>query len=101
MKSYVVGFNGPPVTTGGFPATIVMYGCIGIILIMGLMAGATTSPQVSVITCATAWIFLAIGWLEPLTTSVGIGKVVGLFTVATLLAVLWNMRMGKRMETGR
>jgi len=72
-----------------------------IIIITGLFAGATTSPQVSVMVCVEAWIFLGVGWLNPLVLKIGNDKVIGLFMLATFLSILWNFREGKRKETGR
>ena len=100
-KSYTVWFRGAPVTTGGFDPQLVMWGCMFLLIMTGMIAGATTSPQVSVIVCLEAWIFLALGWLNPLVDKIGNDKLVGLFMLATLIAVIWNIREAKRQETGK
>jgi PKD repeat protein len=100
-KDYVQSYEGPAVPIGGFDEQIVMWASLFLIIMTAMLAGATSAPQVSIIVCLEAWIFLGIGWLRPLADQIGNEKVVGLFALATLLSVLWNFREGKRKETGR
>lgn len=100
-KSYMVSFTGPPVTLAGIDPEIMMWMSLFLIVLTGLIATSSTGPAVSIIVCFEAWFFLAVGWLNSLVADVGLSQVVGLFSLATILAVLWTLRDGKRKETGR
>jgi hypothetical protein len=100
-KDYAVQFTGPPVTIPGLDADLIMWGALFLIILTGLIATATTAATVSAIVCVEAWIFLTIGWLNPLVARIGNEKVIGLFALATFLSIVWNLREGKRQETGR
>lgn len=100
-RSFAVTFKGGAVSLGGLDPQLVYWGAMFLIIMTGMIAGATTSPQVSVMVCVEAWIFLSLGWLNPMVSKLGNEKVVGLFMLATFLSILWNFREGKRKETGR
>jgi PKD repeat protein len=101
QKSFVRTFAGGAVQIGDLPPDLIYWACLFIIIMTGLMAGATTSPQVSVLVCLEAWVFLGLGWLKPMADRIGNDKVAVLFMFATFVSVLWNFREGKRKETGR
>jgi PKD repeat protein len=100
-KTTTVSFVGPPVTIPGISPIILQWVAFGCIILMALMAKASTAPHVSIIVVLFAWFFLFIGWFAPLVAAQGMSKVVMLFSLATVIAILWNFREGKRQETGR
>ena len=100
-QDYGVSFSGPPVAIVGLDPELMMWGSFALIMITGLAATSTASPMVAVIVIFEAWMFLAIGWLKPLTDRVGIGKVSALFLLATVIVILWNFRIAKLKELGR
>lgn len=101
LKTYGISFEGPAVVVPIFDEQLVYWGAMGLILLTGMMATATTSPQVSVMVCIEAWIFLAIGWLRPLEDTIGRDRVALVLTFATCLCIFWVLRAAKRQETGR
>jgi hypothetical protein len=97
LRDSVVSFIGNPVGIGYFDETILLWFAISIIIITGLAAGATTSPQISAICCIEAWIFLGMGWLNPLVASQGVA-VVASISLATFLSAVWLLAEGRRAE---
>lgn len=100
-KQYPVSFEGPAVSIPVFDTTIVFWGSLFLIVLTGMFATASTSPQVSVMVCVEAWIFLALGWLRPLEDIVGTNKLATVFTFATVFCILWIIREAKKKETGK
>lgn len=106
-RSFTVSFAGQPVELAGFDSTIRLWFSVFTLIFIAMFAGASHSPQIAVVDTVLAWIYFGIGWLKPLTegiyTKIGIGGESALFIAlafATVYAVAWNIREGKRKERG-
>jgi hypothetical protein len=99
VKDYTVSFAGIPITIPGFSPSLLMLMAFGIIVLTGLLGTALTSPPISIVICLEAWIFYALGWFQPIIDRSGSSTTILLtFSFATVMAVLWNIREGKRAE---
>jgi hypothetical protein len=105
IRNFAVSFTGTPITLAGFDATITLWFAIFLIIFTAMFAGASHAPQISIVICIEAWIFYAIGFLNPLfdmfasRTGLGGESVIFIGLVAgTFFAVLWNFQEGKKKE---
>jgi len=106
-RSYSVSFAGQPVELSGFDETMRLWFAMFMLIFVAMFAGASHSPQIAIVDTVLAWIFFGIGWLNPLMEGIyaktGIGGEQALFITlafATLYAIAWNLREGKRKERG-
>jgi hypothetical protein len=86
--------------SGTFQSTILMFAGVGMLFFTTMFAGFTAARHVAIIMCAEAWIFLGFGWFKPIVDTSGLPFIVGLFTLATLVAILWNLKEGFQGELG-
>lgn len=103
IRTFTVWFKGKTVEIDGFDSTVLLWLSLFIIIFTAMFAGATHAPQISIMICVEAWVFYAMGWLDPLTESPVImsdGGLIIVLLMATFIAVLWNFREGKRKEKG-
>jgi PKD repeat protein len=103
IRSFAVWFKGHPITFAGFSPTILLWFSMFLIIFLAMFAGATHAPQMAIILCITSWVLYGMGWLDPIETNLWVGTPVLVFTLgfATVMAIWWNLREGKRKETGR
>ena len=106
-RSYSVSFAGEPVELSGFDETIRLWFAVFMLIFVAMFAGASHAPQIAIVDTVLAWVFFGIGWLNPLMEGIyaktGIGGEQALFITlafATLYAIAWNLREGKRKERG-
>ena len=106
-RTYTVAFAGQPVELAGFDETIRLWISVFLLIFVAMFAGASHAPQIAIVDSVLAWIFFGIGWLNPIAEGIyaktGIGGETALFialTFATIYAVIWNIREGKRKERG-
>jgi hypothetical protein len=102
LRDFAVWFKGSPVALAGFPPTILLWFSIFLLIFTAMFAGATHAPQISIIICVEAWVLFSMGWLDPLETNYWVGQPVLVFTLgfASVMAIWWNFREGKRKEKG-
>jgi hypothetical protein len=100
-KDYATSFDGPVVGAGPFDSNLMMWVSFFLLMLTAMLAGAASAPKVAVIVCIEGWLFIGMGWLRPLALRIGNDKLIAIFMFATALAIIWNLREGKRMETGR
>jgi hypothetical protein len=102
IRSFAVWFKGTPVNLAGFSPTILLWFSVFLLIFTAMFAGATHAPQMAIIVCVEAWVLYGMGWLDPLDINYGFGQNVLVFTLsfATIMAVWWNFREGKRKEKG-
>lgn len=106
-KTFIVSFAGEPVELAGFDPTIRLWFAIFTIIFVAMFAGASHAPQIAIVDCVLAWIYLGIGWLNPLMEGIyaksgqgGVTVFIIMICVATFYAIAWNFREGKRKEKG-
>jgi len=68
------------------------------LILTTMLAGFLNARHVAIIMCIEAWTFLSFGWFQPLSDKIGIVSVIGLFSLATLLAIIWNFKEGFNLE---
>jgi len=103
IRTFAVWFKGHPITFAGFSPTILLWFSMFLIIFLAMFAGATHAPQMAIILCITSWVLYGMGWLDPIEINQWVGTPVLVFTLgfATVMAIWWNLREGKRKETGR
>jgi hypothetical protein len=102
IRSFAVWFKGTPVILAGFSPTILLWFSVFLLIFTAMFAGATHAPQMAIILCVEGWVLYSMGWLDPLETNYWVGQPVLIFTLgfATVMAIFWNFREGKRKEKG-
>jgi PKD repeat protein len=102
IRSFAVWFKGSPVLLAGFSPTILLWFSIFLLIFTAMFAGATHAPQMAIVICVEAWVLFSMGWLDPLEQNYWVGQPVLIFTLgfATVMAIFWNFREGKRKEKG-
>jgi PKD repeat protein len=97
-RYFAVTFNGQPVTVGGLPSDVIMWVAFGLMMLTTLLAGVKEARHVAIVICLEAWSFLSFGWFQPLVDKNGIIMIIGLFLLATVITILWNLREGMLEE---
>jgi hypothetical protein len=87
--------------SGTFQSSILMYAGVGLLAFSTMLASWFNARHVAIVMCIEAWMFLSFGWFSPIVNSMGIVTVGGLFALATVMAVLWNLKEGFSRELGR
>jgi hypothetical protein len=98
-KDVSVSYPGQPIIPGSMNADIIMYTAFALIFFTSLLTVIGAARHVSALMCFECWVFLSFGWFDPLVTKIGIIVVVGLFSLATLISIIWNLRDGFHFET--
>jgi hypothetical protein len=102
IRTFAVWFKGTPILLAGFSPTILLWFSVFLLIFTAMFAGATHAPQMAIVVCVEAWVLFSMGWLDPLETNYWVGQPVLIFTLgfATVMAIFWNLREGKRKEKG-
>jgi len=91
---YYVSFVGSPVVPGFQNADLIMWVAFGLMMLSTMLAGVGEARYVAIIICVEAWMYLAFGWFQPMVDSIGMPIVIGLFGLATVITVIWNLEEG-------
>jgi len=102
VRTFTAWMKPQPIQIPGFTPTMLLWLSLFLVVFTAAFAGAVHAPQMAVIICVESWVYWAVGWLEPLSLEFATGElgVIGVLSLATVMAVLWNFREGKRKEKG-
>jgi hypothetical protein len=90
-----VSFDGKTVPVGIITPTLLMWIAFGLILLTSLISGYREARYVAVMVSVESWLFLSMGWFAPLISKIGMIPVVAIFSFATVITIIWNIREGK------
>jgi hypothetical protein len=97
MRTFTHYFKGAPVALPGWTSETLLWLALFCVIFTAAFAGAIHSPQMAIVLCVESWVFWAIGWLDALITQFWYGEaaILGILTLASFLAVMWNITEGK------
>lgn len=92
-RTYNVAFGGRFVEIPGFPDWAYLYLAMGILILIGMIFGASSAEEGGLVICLFGWILLGIGWLQEIQIMGAVGLI-----FATVAAVVWNMMKWRRKQ---